>query len=153
MGWKSRTAAGALGLALGLVVAWEGYKTEVYLDPVGIPTVCYGHVTPSNIPVGKSFSNEACHQILYSDLKIASDTVDRYVTVPLKENEKAAFVSFVFNVGADKFRKSTLLKLINTGRITDACHELPRWVYAKGKKLNGLVKRRQAEMRLCLGEE
>lgn len=140
-------------MALGLVVAWEGYEPKVYLDPVGIPTVCYGHVAPSNIPLGKTFSNEACHQILYSDLKIAADAVDRYVTVPLKDNEKAAFTSFVFNVGIKNFKQSTLLKLINAGRVTDACHELPRWVYAKGKKLKGLVNRRQAEMRLCLGED
>lgn len=151
MGLKSRAAAGALVLALGIVTAWEGYEDEVYLDPVGIPTVCYGHVVNSKVPIGTVFSNEACHQLLFSDLKIASDAVDRLVTVPLKSNEKAAFVSFVYNAGIGNFKKSTMLRYINAGEIVRACHELPKWVYAKGKKLKGLVNRRQAEMQLCLG--
>jgi lysozyme len=151
MGLKSRAAAGALVLALGLVTAWEGLETKVYLDPVGIPTVCYGHVVPVSIKVGTQFTNEACHQLLYSDLKIAADAVDRSVKIKLDDNVKAALTSFVFNVGAGNFRNSTLLKLLNEGRVIDACHELPKWVYAKGKKLRGLVNRRQAEMELCLG--
>jgi lysozyme len=148
---KSRAAAGAMVLALGLVTLWEGYEPKVYIDPVGIPTVCYGHVVPSNVEPGTEFSNDACHSLLYSDLKIASDAIDKYVRVPLKDYERAAFISFIFNVGAGNFSKSTLLKRINEGRISDACHELPKWVYAKGKKLKGLVNRRQAEMQLCLG--
>lgn len=150
MGIKSRAAAGALVLALGLVTSWEGYKREVYLDPVGIPTVCYGHVVPDNVKVGTGFSNEACHTILYSDLRVASDGFDKLVVSKVNVNQKAAFVSFIFNVGLDNFKKSKMLKLINDGRIEDACHELPRWVYAKGKKLQGLVNRRNAEMELCL---
>lgn len=152
MGWKSRTAAGALSLALGLVAVWEGYKTEVYSDPVGIPTVCYGHVVNPKTPLGTEFSHEACHALLYSDLKVASEAVKKLVTVRLKPNQEAAFISFVFNAGIGNFKKSTMLKLINEGRLEEACHELPRWVYAKGKKLKGLENRRQAEMRMCLGE-
>jgi lysozyme len=152
VGVKSKAAAGALVLALGLVTAWEGYEGKVYLDPVGIPTVCYGHVVPSNVEVGTHFSTDACHDILYSDLKIASEAVSRNVRVKIPEYTKAALISFTFNVGISNFKKSTLLKLINKGDIEAACHELPKWVYAKGKKLKGLVNRRQAEMELCLGE-
>jgi lysozyme len=148
---RTKVVASALTLALGTVVAWEGYNPKVYLDPVGVPTVCYGHVVSEKIPVGTTFSNESCHQILYSDLKIAADAVDRLVKVSLKDYEKAAFISFTFNTGIGNFKRSTMLKYINEGRIEAACHELPRWVYAKGKKLKGLVNRRQAEMELCLG--
>jgi lysozyme len=152
VGWKSKAGAGALVLALGLVTQWEGYSSKVYLDPVGIPTVCYGHVTNPELKVGTAFSNEACHNLLYADLKVASDGVDRFVKVPLAPYEKAAFTSFVFNAGIGNFRKSDMLEYINQGEIAKACHELPRWVYAKGKKLWGLVNRRQAEMELCLGQ-
>jgi lysozyme len=152
VGLKSRAAAGALTLALGLITVWEGYRPEVYLDPVGIPTVCYGHVVPSNVKLGDVFSNEACHSILYSDLVVFSEGVDKLVIVEMEPHQKAAFVSFAFNVGLDAFKKSTLLKKLNQGRYVDACHELPKWVYAKGKKLKGLVNRRNAEMKLCLGQ-
>ena len=39
----------------------------------------------------------------------------------------------------------------NTGDWAGACKELDRWVYAKGIKLNGLVKRRAAERAMCEG--
>jgi lysozyme len=152
VGLKSRAAAGALVLALGLVTAWEGYNSKVYLDAVGIPTVCYGHVVPKSIEVGQAFTNEACHNLLTSDLKIAVDAFDKLVVSETEPYVKAAFISFIYNVGVKSFKNSTALKLINEGRIVDACHELPKWVYAKGKKLKGLVNRRQAEMELCLGE-
>lgn len=151
MGWKSKTAAGALSLALGLVATWEGFEPKVYLDPVGIPTVCYGHVLHNNLPVGTEFSTEACHNILHSDLIVASNAVDALVKVRISDNEKAAYTSFVFNVGIGSFKSSTLLRKLNEGDHIGACHELPRWVYAKGKKLKGLVNRRQAEMEMCLG--
>jgi lysozyme len=152
VGLKSKAAAGSLVLAVGIITAWEGYNPEVYVDPVGIPTVCYGHVVNSNVPLGTRFSVDACHNLLYSDLKVAVGAVDHLVKVPLEDHTKAAIVSFVYNVGIGNFKKSTMLKLLNENRISDACHELPRWVYAKKKKLKGLVNRRQAEMELCLGK-
>ena len=150
MVWKRKVAAGALVLALGLVTAWEGYRDETYLDPVGIPTVCYGH-TEKGLVVGEKFSLDACHELLADDLNIAMKAFDRLVKVPVEDNVKAAFVSFIYNVGAENFRKSTILKFLNEGRIEAACHELPRWVYAKGKRLKGLENRRKAEKELCLG--
>lgn len=142
-------AAAVFTLVIGLLVVWEGYEEETYLDVVGIPTVCYGH-TEKGLVVGEKFSLDACHELLIEDIKIAVKAFDRLVKVPVKDNVKAAFVSFIYNVGAENFRKSTALKFLNEGRIEEACHELPRWVYAKGKKIQGLVNRRQAEMELCL---
>ena len=151
MGLKSRAAVGALALALGVVTYWEGFEREVYIDPVGIPTVCYGHVVPKSIKVGTKFSSEACHEILMSDLTIAANAVRDNVRVEIPEYTKAAMISFVYNAGIGNFKRSTMLKLLNEGKWVEACHELPKWVYAKGKKLKGLVNRRQAEMQLCLG--
>jgi lysozyme len=34
---------GALALGTSLVAGFEGLRTRAYLDPVGIPTICYGH--------------------------------------------------------------------------------------------------------------
>ena len=150
MVWKRRVVGGALVIALGVVATWEGYSEKTYLDPVGIPTVCYGH-TEKSLVVGQEFSFDACHKLLTHDLIVASNAFDRLVKVPVEDNVKAAMVSFIYNVGAENFRKSTMLKLLNDGKIELACHELPRWVYAKGKRLKGLENRRKAEMELCLG--
>jgi lysozyme len=151
VGWKSKAAAGGLSIALGLVAYWEGFRQETYLDPVGIPTVCYGH-TEKGLVVGETFSFDRCHELLSEDLLKAQAALARMIIVPLEPNVQASMISFIYNVGAENFRKSTLRKLLNEGRIVDACHELPKWVYAKGKKLKGLVNRRQAEMKMCLGD-
>jgi len=70
--------------------------------------------------------------------------------VPLNAHELAAYTSFVFNVGHGNFASSTLRRRLNEGDREGACEELKRWVYAKGQKLPGLVKRREAERQLCL---
>ena len=76
--------------------------------------------------------------------------VDRRAKVELPEPTRAALASFVYNVGAGNFARSTLLRKLNQGDLRGACHELSRWVYAGGKRLNGLVSRRATEKEICL---
>lgn len=72
------------------------------------------------------------------------------VKVPLTQNQYDALVSLVFNIGRGSFARSSLLKKLNAGDMTGAAQEFPRWVYAKGKKLPGLITRRNDEMELFL---
>lgn len=76
----------------------------------------------------------------------------RCIHVPLQNYEAAALVSFVFNVGERKFCRSTLARRINRGELPAACAELDKWIYAKGRKLPGLVNRRAQERALCEGK-
>jgi len=55
-----------------------------------------------------------------------------------------------YNVGVGNFKSSTLLKLLNKEKRVEACNQLTNWVFAKGKKLRGLVNRREEEKNLCL---
>jgi lysozyme len=71
------------------------------------------------------------------------------VKTPMTDGQKAAFVSFAYNVGVQGFCGSTLVRKANAGDMTGACAELSRWVMAGGKKLPGLVNRRAAERELC----
>jgi lysozyme len=71
-------------------------------------------------------------------------------TGDITPSELAALTDFTFNVGEGNFKRSTLLKLWNQGKHAEACRELPKWVYAGGVKLKGLVIRRAKEMALCL---
>jgi len=57
-------------------------------------------------------------------------------------------VSFAFNVGVEAFSKSTLLKRLNKKDYAGAKHEFKRWVYAGGRRLQGLVNRRNKEAHL-----
>jgi len=152
MGLKRRIAigatAGALSIATAVVSYYEGYEPTAYRDPVGIATICYGHTATARM--GQTLSQAECTDLLQADLGTAFAAVDRRAHVDLPPPTRAALASFVYNVGAGAFARSTLLRKLNTGDLRGACHELSRWVYAGGKRLNGLVKRRATERELCL---
>lgn len=130
------------------IVPFEGIETEPYLDAVGIPTNCGGNT--KNVDMNSTMTHEECMALLVEDTKLAQDCVIANSEVPMTENEVKAYTSFVFNIGCGNFQSSTLLKKLNTGDHEGACNELPRWVYAKGNILKGLVTRRAKERELCL---
>lgn len=141
-------AAGAMAIAVPFVGEWEGLRLEAYHDPVGIPTICYGHT--HNVLIGQAATKEECDEKLTRELHDFLAVVDAEVIRPQPHTRRAALASFAYNVGAYAFRRSTLLKKLNAGDVVGACNELRRWVYAGGRKLRGLVRRREAERRLCL---
>lgn len=141
-------AAGAtLSIASVVVANFEGLRTKAYRDPVGIPTICYGHTATARI--GQTRSQAECDALLRGDLGDALEQVDRLVTVPLPVERRAALASFAYNVGSGRLSGSTLLRKLNAGDAAGACAELSRWVYAGEEKLPGLVQRRAAERELC----
>ena len=71
---------------------------------------------------------------------------------PMTDGQKAAFLSFAFNVGNRAFCDSTLARKANAGDMAGACAELSRWTYAGGKQLPGLVRRRATERAVCEGQ-
>ncbi|MCF0075434.1 lysozyme [Dyadobacter sp. CY261] len=150
MSIKSRLIGSSVSIALatGLVANFEGLRQYAYLDPVGIPTICYG--STSRVHLGQYKSKEECQKLLETELKIYADAVHKVVKVPMAHPREAALISFTYNVGIENFRRSTLLKKLNAGDTIGACNELPKWVYARGVKLPGLVKRREKERELCL---
>ena len=140
--------AGALSIATAVVSYYEGYQPTAYRDPVGVPTICYGHTATARL--GQTLSQAQCTDLLQADLGTAFAAVDRRAQIELPPPTRAALASFVYNVGEGAFARSTLLRKLNAGDLRGACHELSRWVYAGGRKLNGLVKRRATERELCL---
>lgn len=72
----------------------------------------------------------------------------------LRQCQWDAIVSFVFNVGIGNFRSSTLLAKIRTNPDDNSImDEFLRWVYANGKVMKGLQKRRLAEMKLYFSDK
>lgn len=142
---------GATGLSL--VQAYEGLRLNTYIDPVGIPTVCYGHTGP-DVKLGQRYTKAQCEQILLSDIQKHRAGVEKCVTKPLTPNQRDAVVSFAFNVGVSRFCGSTMAKKLNRGDYIGAADEFPKWKYAKVNGRNvvlpGLARRREAERRLFL---
>lgn len=153
MEWIKRllklAAVGIPVAAASFLSSHEGLVQTPYRDVVGVITVCYGH-TGADIQVGKKYSKKDCDTILKADIAKAYNVLIKNVNTSLADGEKVAYISFIFNVGEGAFKKSTLLKKLNAGDHVGACNELSKWVYAGGKKWNGLVKRREAERQICL---
>lgn len=135
-------------IATPFVAIHEGLRPKAYLDPVGIPTICYGETL--NVKMGDVQTVENCNIMLKARLKMFGVAVDYIIEPPMSAETHAAFTSFAYNVGIDAFRRSTLARLYNEGKKREACNQLPRWNKAKGKVLAGLTKRREQERQLCL---
>lgn len=143
------STAGALAIAAVLIQWHEGLRTAPYHDGGGVLTACYGHTWPDVVP-DKRYTEAECHLLLNSDLRVALSVVEHSVTASLTDTQKAALVSFVYNVGSRAFARSTLLKKLNAKDTQGACDEMRRWVYADGRVWKGLVSRRDVERELCL---
>jgi lysozyme len=151
-GVKRKAVAGsAVALAVGVIGIFEGYRPKPYTDPAGVPTVCYGHTGEEVKLDGTVRTEEQCSELLDRDLERSWRAIDLFVRVPLEPWTRAALASFIFNVGADAFSRSTLLRLLNEGRTDEACDELLKWNKVNKRSLSGLVRRREAEWRLCRG--
>ena len=143
----AKIGATAVALVIPVVTYYEGKVNRTYVDPVGVLTSCYGHTGPE-LKSGQTFTDEQCLAQLEADLTKHAIALD-CVRKPLTDGQKAAFLSFAFNVGTGAFCSSTLVRKANTGDMPGACAELSKWVYAGGKQLPGLVKRRAAERAMC----
>ena len=121
----------------------EGVRYAAYLDAVQVPTICYG--STRKVYIGERATPAECEERLLEDATYAGKGVAKGVKVKLTQGQYDALVSFVFNVGETKFYRSTLLRKINAGDCRGAGAEFVRWVYAKGKRLKGLVSRRADE--------
>lgn len=130
-----------------LIKKFEGCRLEAYKCPAGILTIGYGH-TGSEVHLGQKITQEQAEKYLKQDITIHSNNVSRLVKAPLNQNQFDALVSFEYNVGYGNFTSSTMLKLLNQKKYTEAAAQFGRWVYANKKILQGLVKRRAAEKEL-----
>lgn len=146
-------SAPAAFVAYDLTLPSEGLVLSPYSDPVGLKTYCVGHLTLKTDKVKQVYTEQECMDIFAKDWEKHLKQLDVLVKVPYaSEWQRQALNDFTFNVGAGNVRSSTLLRLVNQERHTEACRQLVRWVKAKGKTLKGLVTRRANTMPYCLGK-
>lgn len=137
-------------IGLKILIDSEGFSSKPYVCPAGVPTIGYGTTRYPNGSYVKmsdgEISRETALEYLKNDLTASEQVVTRFVKPVISENSFSALSVFVYNVGENNFKKSTLLKLINQNpndmRIKS---EFMRWVYGGGKKLVGLEIRRKRE--------
>ena len=132
-------------ILLQKVMEMEGCRLEAYQDAAGVPTIGYGHT--KNVRMGDRITQYWAKEMLREDIEEAEWLV-KELGVAKTEGQLDALVSFVFNLGIGRLKRSTLLKTIREGGSkAQITKEFKRWVYADGKLLPGLVKRREWEAR------
>jgi lysozyme len=149
--------AGILELAAEIATSpWaDSFEGTPYHDPVGYPTVGYGHLL-SREPwadleqFGGTISEYKGVMLLQEDMGKSLASVFRLIEHPLEDNQYAALVDFAFNCGSGNLQASTLRRVINRGELDEAPKQFRRWVHARGVKLPGLVRRREAEVEMWL---
>lgn len=141
----SLSAAALVGIALH-----EGYRGTAYDDGVGVQTIGFG--TTAGVHPGDQITPERALVRLLADAdRTQADLRACIGPVPMYQHEWDALVSWAYNVGTGAACKSTLVRRLRAQNYPGACAELLRWTYAGGQVLPGLVKRRQAEYRQCIG--
>ena len=128
---------------------------EPYYDPIGFPTIGYGHLLSrepwSPLDRWPAITGAEADALLARDMAHAAKAVLRLIEVPVTEGQFAALIDFTFNVGAGNLQLSTLRRVINREDYHEAPNQFRRWVFARGVKLPGLVRRREDEIALWLG--
>jgi lysozyme len=138
---------------LALIRKFEGLRTRAYRDAAGIWTIGYGHTSmagPPRVGRGTRISRADAAAILARDVASFAQGVAVLLKVPLSDAQFSALVSFAYNVGLDNFRKSSVLRAVNSGDFAAVPRRLSLWVKARGKVLPGLVNRRAAEAALFI---
>lgn len=153
---------------IDFIAAWEGFKAQPAPDRL-VSTVWdigHGHVLTQadrehailgrfydaagfiNLTAAPLTRVEA-RKVLIEDLFTYAECVYE-ATEPfvLSENERDACLSLCYNIGCKAFANSTLARKIREGNPYAALDEFHRWHRAAGRLVPGLVKRRNAEIRI-----
>lgn len=129
---------------LEIIKKHEGCRLTAYKDPIGIPTIGYGHT--AGVKIGQAITQAQADAYLKQDLWTAERAVDKYGNVyHWNQHQFDALTSFTFNCGG-----GNLDKLLAGGKrtVAEISAKLPSYCKAGGKTLSGLVRRRADEKAL-----
>ena len=149
-----------LAPALRIVQEFEGCRLQAYCCPAGVPTIGWGatrYLPPRGmVRMGDTITQAQADELLRRDL-FDQRGPGLFTLLPVAAgwapNRIAAMVSWAYNVGLGAVEESSLRRRILAGEdpATVVAEELPRWNKADGKPLEGLARRRAAEVALFLG--
>ncbi len=133
------------------ILTHEGYTDRAVIPvPGDVPTVGFG--TTGGVKMGDKTTPVVAANRALSDVSRFEGAIKQCIRVPLHQHEYDAMISFSYNVGPTAFCRSTLVKRLNEGDYTGACHEMGKWVFVGRNKVAGLVSRRNGEIKQCLGQ-
>lgn len=133
---------------LDLIKTFEGFAEKVYVCPAGYKTIGFGHVLRAGESFPEPLTVAQAEDILVKDIHSAEQAVHRLIYPKLTQGQYDALVSFTFNLGSGALQRSTLRRKVNREEHDDVPQEFIKWIWAGGRKVNGLLRRRAAEARL-----
>lgn len=132
----------------------EAFRSKAYDDGVGVQTIGFG--TTAGVKKGDTITVERALIRLGNDVGSFEQEMKSCLgDVALYQHEWDAYVSLTYNIGTGGFCKSSIVKRLKQSPpdYAGACKAILAWNKAGGKVLPGLVKRRHAEYRKCMGEK
>ena len=133
------------------VARHEGLRLVCYMDPAGVPTIGYGHTrTVTLADVGKKIiTRDEALRLLKDDLAAAKHAAAA-ITGLSSGPVFIGVTSFIFNLGPGALHgKSTQVGYhLLMKDYEKAAEGMKRYVYAGGRRLRGLVRRREEEASL-----
>lgn len=120
----------------------------------GTLTVGYGHTDAAKHPLkiaqcmGKWLSQNDALNVLRADMANVIKNVNKMVEAPVTQSMADALYSITFNFGEGNLRKSSILAKLNRKDYVGARAAFDLYVKSKGKFMQGLQNRRDAEQKL-----
>ena len=137
---------------ISIIRKHEGLKLNAYLCPAGVWTIGWGNTfyeNGSKVKQGDVITRERADALLLMIVNKFRNEMRPLITKPLTVNQESALVSFVYNVGVNALRHSTLLKKVNANPSDPTIRdEFMKWNKANGVMLPGLTYRRRDEANL-----
>lgn len=158
-----------------LIEQFEGLYTDAYKCPAGVPTIGLGstyYEDGTRVKLGDKITKERAYQLLRNTLKQYEREVDSFTRDDISQAQFDALVDFAYNCGSANLKSSSLLRKANANPNDPTIrNSFMAWVFAgdgtkngidddgdglvdepkEKKKLNGLIRRRQAEADLYFG--
>lgn len=147
----------AVAIAAALARRFEGVYLSPYLCPAGVATIGVGatfyedgtRVQLDDPPITRARAEALLlHMVRTVYLPAVLRLCPALVTAT--PERLAAIIDFAFNLGAGKLKASTLRRRVNAGQWDQVPAELRKWVNGGGRRLTGLVRRREVEVALVL---
>lgn len=139
------------------ISSFEGFSAKPYYDITGVPTIGYGatyyqdgrKVTMKDPEI----THECALDLKAFHIKVTENAVNELVKSNINQNQFDALVSWVYNLGKENLRTSTMLKKINANPNDPSIKaSWVQWNKARNPKTgklefsNGLNRRRHEEV-------
>ena len=139
--------ATAVAGLITVVSQFEGKSNDPYHDVIGKLTVCYGETRVEM----RRYTDAECDDMLAEGLAdFAGPVLKRNPELRGHDAQLIAATSLAFNIGSAAYNRSSVARHFSAGRWRAACDAFLKWSYAGGRQIKGLLRRREAERRICL---